>query len=151
MGAPPPPQNETYSKCYLIGEGDILMGDVQIQSLIENYLNAYNSFDIEGMIRLLHDDIEFRNVNNGVVDTETKGIEQFRALAEQSLTIFSQRCQTMKQITITGDKAEIEVDYEGVLAVDLPNGMKAGESLKLTGRSMFLVQDDKLRVIEDYS
>ena len=31
----------------------------------------------------------------------------------------------------------IEAVYEGILAVDLPNRMKAGETLKLEGRSEF--------------
>lgn len=123
----------------------------EIKHLIEDYLNAYNSFNVDGMIELLHESVEFRNISNGVVDTETKGIDQFRALAEQSLRIFSTRCQTMKNITIIGDKAEIEIDYEGKLAIDLPNGLKAGNTLNLKGRSIFHIKDGKLVVVEDHS
>jgi len=127
------------------------MEDIEIKTLISNYLNAYNSFDVDGMTKLLHENIEFRNISSGIVDTETKGIDQFRALAEQSVKIFSQRSQTIKQITINDDKAEIEVDYEGTLAMDLPNGLKAGETIKLKGKSDFSMKDGKLLMIEDYS
>ena len=127
------------------------MKDIEIKTLIRNYLNAYNSFDVEGMTRLLHENIEFRNISSGVVDTETKGIDQFRTLAERSVKIFLHRRQTLKRITIIEDKAEIEVDYEGALATDLPNGLKAGETIKLKGKSVFCMKDEKLIMIEDYS
>lgn len=127
------------------------MKDIEIKTLIRNYLNAYNSFDVDGMTKLLHENIEFRNISSGVVDTETKGIDQFRTLAEQSVKIFLQRRQTMKQITIIDDKAEIEVDYEGTLATNLPNGLQAGETIKLKGISVFCMKDEKLIMIEDYS
>ncbi len=34
---------------------------------------------------------------------------------------------------------------------DLPNGMKAGETLKLQGKSIFQMKDKKLILIEDHS
>lgn len=35
------------------------------------------------------------------------------------------------------DKVEVGVDYIGTLATDLPDGLKAGEKLKLKGKSIF--------------
>ena len=65
------------------------MDSNEIKSLIQGYLNAYNFFDVDGMLLYLHKDIEFRNISNGVVDVETKGINQFRQLAEQSKKIMT--------------------------------------------------------------
>ncbi|KGR79456.1 nuclear transport factor 2 family protein [Ureibacillus sinduriensis] len=127
------------------------MDSNEMKSLIQSYLNAYNSFDIDAMLLYLHRDIEFRNISNGVIDAETKGIEQFRELAEQSKKIFSHRLQTIKNYSITNDKVEVEINYEGTLATDLPNGLKAGEKLQLSGKSIFKFKDKKLRLIEDYS
>jgi len=127
------------------------MGKYILQDLIEQYLNAYNTFNIDGMIYYLHENIHFRNISNGEVNAETKGIEEFRALAEQSARIFSQRCQVMKNINLSGDTAEVYIDYEGILFIDLPNGMKAGDTLKLQGRSIYQMKDEKLILIEDYS
>ena len=54
------------------------MDSNEIKSLIQSYLNAYNSFDVDGMLLHLYKDIEFRNILNGVIDVETKGINQFQ-------------------------------------------------------------------------
>ncbi|WP_276355447.1 nuclear transport factor 2 family protein [Cohnella caldifontis] len=122
-----------------------------METLIRNYIHAYNAFDVDGMTKLLHENIEFRNFSGGVLDTEIKGMDRFRALAERSAVIFSHRRQTMKRITLHDDQAEIEVDYEGTLATDLPNGLKAGETIKLQGKSVFRMKEGKLILIEDYS
>lgn len=124
---------------------------MDIRSLITEYIDAYNALDVERMIKHLHGDIEFRNITNGIVDTETTGIEQFRLLAEKSTQIFSQRKQTITQFNVDNDVVELEIDYEGTLAIDLPNGLKAGEVLRLKGKSIFKIIDGKIIMIEDYS
>ncbi|CAM3586901.1 hypothetical protein [Marinicrinis lubricantis] len=57
----------------------------------------------------------------------------------------------MQLTSISSTKIKIEIAYEGTLAVDLPNGLKAGESLELQGKSVFKIKDNKLIMIEDYS
>ena len=131
--------------------GELLMRNDEMNGLIQKYVNAYNSFDIDEMLLLLDENIEFRNVSNGLVNTETKGIDQFRQLAEQSKRIFSERLQTVNHYEIKGDLVEIEIDYEGILATDLPNGPKAGETLKIKGKSVFKFKNKRISVIEDYS
>ena len=131
--------------------GELLMRNDEMKDLIQKYVNAYNSFDIDEMLLLLDENIEFRNVSNGLVNTETKGIDQFRQLAEQSKRIFSERLQTVNHYEIKGDLVEIEIDYEGILATDLPNGPKAGETLKIKGKSVFKFKNKRISVIEDYS
>ncbi|MET3210662.1 UNVERIFIED_CONTAM: hypothetical protein ABIC26_003623 [Paenibacillus sp. PvR008] len=127
------------------------MENSNLKDLIEKYLSAYNTFNIDGMIGVLNENIHFRNISKGEVNSETKGIQEFRTLAEQSIQVFSQRRQVIKNITFTGDKAEVDIDYEGILSSDLPNGMKAGETLKLQGKSIFQMKDKKLVLIEDHS
>ena len=48
-------------------------------------------------------------------------------------------------------KVIIEIVYQAILAVDLPNGMKAGEGLSLNGKSIFSFVDDKIAIIIDES
>ncbi|GAB6988724.1 nuclear transport factor 2 family protein [Paenibacillus pini] len=127
------------------------MENSNLKDLIEKYLSAYNTFNIDGMIGVLNKNIHFRNISKGEVTSETKGIQEFRTLAEQSIQVFSQRRQVIKNITFTGDKAVVDIDYEGVLSSDLPNGLKAGETLKLQGKSIFQMKDKKLILIEDHS
>ncbi|WP_428909749.1 nuclear transport factor 2 family protein [Niallia sp. Krafla_26] len=127
------------------------MDSNEIKSLIQSYLNAYNSFDVAGMLQLLHHDIEFRNISNGVVDVETKGINEFREVAEQSKKLFSHRLQRIKNFSAHDDQVEVEIHFEGTLATELPNGLKAGETIILKGITLFKIKDKKLFRIEDYS
>ena len=68
-----------------------------------------------------------------------------------SSLLFISRKQTITNYTSDGDGAIIDIDYDGVLASGLPNGMKAGETLKLTGRSEFTFMEEKISSIKDYS
>lgn len=123
----------------------------EIRAIIENYLEAYNSFETEKMVELLHKDIIFRNISNGETTTETRGIQAFRELAEQSSTMFTSRRQTITDCSVTDDTIEVGIDYEGILAADFPNGLKVGDKLQLKGKSIFGIKDGKISMIEDYS
>lgn len=123
----------------------------ETRDLIEKYLEAYNSFEIERMVELLHKDILFRNISNGETTVETKGIQAFRELAEQSSTMFSSRRQTITDYRDTNGKVEVGIDYEGILAMDFPNGLKRGDKLRLKGKSTFAMKEGKILLIEDYS
>ncbi len=131
------------------------MGEFMINSetkaIIESYVEAYNSFDVLGMINLLHKDIRFRNVGNGEINMETNGIQEFKELAENSAKIFSSRRQTIIEYTTKDDKIEVIIDYEGILAIDLPNGLKTGDKMQLKGKSVFRIEEGKISLIEDYS
>lgn len=117
--------------------------------IIENYIEAYNSFDIEAMMTTLHPDIEFKNIANGEINASTSGKEAFRNLAEQSKSLFSSRKQTIVNYEIKDEQASIDIEFEAVLATDLPNGLKAGETLKLKGRSEFTFSCEKILSITD--
>ncbi|MBP2000861.1 hypothetical protein J2Z69_001892 [Paenibacillus shirakamiensis] len=118
---------------------------------IERYIEAYNSFNVEGMVNLLHKDILFRNFSDGALNLETQGIEKFRELAESSAQMFSSRHQTIVDYKSVDDRIEVQINYEGRLAVDLPSGLKAGETMQLHGKSIFELRDGKILLIEDYS
>lgn len=121
------------------------------KEIIENYIEAYNSFDIESMVKLLHEEIVFKNFSNDEMNTETRGIQEFRELAEKSAKIFSSRCQTVTDYSAVDDKVEVQIDYEAILAFDLPNGLKAGDKIQLNGKSVFGIHEGKISLIEDYS
>lgn len=121
------------------------------RSIVDRYLTAYNAFDIGAMMATVHQDVEFKNVSSGLVNATASGKEEFRRLAEQSKQLFSSRNQTIRTFKSYEDKAVIEVTYEAVLALDLPNGMKAGETLRLNGRSEFVFRDGRIYQLADYS
>ncbi len=119
--------------------------------LIERYLHAYNTFDTEGMLAVIHPDIVFKNISCGEVNATASGKDEMRRLAEQSKDLFISRRQTVTHFEANDDQASADVAFTGVLAADLPNGMKKGETLKLTGRSEFRFRDGKICKITDIS
>ncbi len=120
------------------------MKEEEKRQLIEQYVSAYNAFDIDGMISLLHPEIEFKNISGGEVDSTLTGKSEFRAMAEESKAFFKLRKQTINRYDISNDRASIDISYEGVLATDLSNEMKSGETIRLDGRSEFFFKDGKI-------
>lgn len=135
----------------MMPERRMVVFEEEINNIIQEYISAYNSFDVEGTVNLLNKDIEFRNISNGDINTETKGTQEFRDLAVKSAEIFSSRCQTIIDCEFYDDRVEVEIDYEGILAMDLPNDLKAGDKIRLKGKSIFKIKEGKISVIEDYS
>ncbi|UUZ86259.1 nuclear transport factor 2 family protein [Paenibacillus sp. P26] len=127
------------------------MTNADTRQIIEKYIEAYNAFDVDGMIRLLHNDVVFRNISNGEANMETRGVQAFRELADRSAKMFSARRQTITGYRTEDSKIEVRIEYIGTLAVDLPNGLKTGDHLQLEGKSLFEFKDGKISLIEDYS
>lgn len=125
---------------------EFTMNDLE---LIKRYVEAYNTFDIETMMSTLHPDIAFQNISNGEINAETHGMEAFRTLAEQSKGLFTSRKQTITNVETNESQTRIDVTFEAVLAIDLPNGLKAGEFLQLQGSSEFTFRDGKIVSIVD--
>jgi ketosteroid isomerase-like protein len=119
--------------------------------VIDRYLAAYNDFDVEGMLVVLHPDVAFRNLAGGEVTAEAHGRAEFRALAERTVTLFRSRRQTVREYGTEGERAWIVVDYEGVLAADLGPELRAGDTLRLTGRSTFVFRDGLIAELVDES
>ncbi|MEZ4528410.1 MAG: nuclear transport factor 2 family protein [Desulfobacterales bacterium] len=118
-------------------------------ALIERYLTAYNTFDIEGMLAVMHPDIVFKNISGGEVNAAAYGKEELRRLAGKSKNLFVSRRQTVMHFEADEDQASADVAFTGVPAADLPNGMKKGETLRLNGRSEFRFREGKIVEITD--
>ena len=121
------------------------------KSIIEAYIKAYNSFDIEGMAKDLADDVVFENVSNGNVNLRTEGLATFTEQAKAATQYFKERKQTIESWTLQDSIVEIGISYQAILAIDLPNGLKVGDTLELTGTSIFKFSDGKIKQITDKS
>lgn len=121
------------------------------RELIDRYLAAYNEFDVEGMLAVMHPDVEFRNVAAGEVTVASQGRQEFRALAEHAVTLFASRRQTVREYGEDGERAWIRVDYEAVLAADLGPELQSGTTLRLSGRSTFMFRDGLIVQLVDES
>lgn len=128
-----------------------MLSEDPCRALIDRYLAAYNAFDVPAMLALLHPEITFQNVAGGEITVAAQGIDEFRQLAERAVQLFSSRRQTILHYRRDGDGAIIEIDYEGVLAQELGPELRAGDTLRLTGRSTFRFRDGLIARIIDES
>lgn len=119
--------------------------------VIENYIRAYNHFDINGMASLMHTQCIFEDISDGQVTLSTKGVTEFRELAEQSKELFSSRSQTAVEFKYDEDIVTVTIIYTAVLKTDLPSGLRAGETIKLNGKSVFEFRDGVIYKLTDYS
>ncbi len=123
----------------------------QQKKIVEKYIKSYNDFDIKGMTENLSENIIFENISNGNVDLRTEGITEFKKQAESAKQYFTQRKQTIETWNFSEPKITIEIDYKAILAIDLPNGLKKGDTLKLKGKSEFEFENGKIKTITDKS
>lgn len=121
------------------------------KQIIENYIHSYNTFDVEGMVKDLHQDVVFENISDGQVTLSVKGIEAFKKQAESAKAYFSQREQRITSWEFRDETVSIQIDYSGRLAMDLPNGARAGETLRLKGQSLFEFKGGQISKIQDKS
>ena len=125
--------------------------DKQKKTIINQYIKAYNEFNIEGMLKNVHPDVEFKNIANNEINVHIKGLETLKKQAEDSTKLLKKREMIITEQVIKGDVVENKIDFKAVLAVDVPNGPKAGELVKLKGKSIFKFKNNKIISIEDIS
>lgn len=121
------------------------------KQIIESYIQAYNHFDIDGMVLYLDENIVFENSSNGIVNLRTDGLHEFKTQALSAKQYFKQRKQTITSWEFNGTIVIITIDYKATLAVDLPNGLKSGDTFELKGQSEFEFSDGKITRISDRS
>lgn len=127
------------------------MPNTNISDLIQNYISAYNQFDVEGMLECFSNDCVFISISAGNKTVSCQNKNELQQLAEQSASYFTERTQTIKNLILNDDKAAVEIDYAAILKKDLPNGLKAGQKLNLFGVSFFTFRNGKILTLTDYS
>ncbi len=127
------------------------MNSSSMKDLIDRYLAAYNAFDVDGMLSLLSQDVRFENYSGDQLTAATSGIDEFRKLAEQSRSLFSEREQRIAGLKFGHDSAIAVIAYRGKLAADIPDGPSAGTVLDLQGESEFSFGNGQITRIVDRS
>jgi steroid delta-isomerase-like uncharacterized protein len=119
------------------------------RAIVNDYLAAYNSFDLERMFSVLADTVRFENYSGDELTAQANGLAEFRQLAEQSKGIFSEREQRVTRWEIGASDVKVDIAYRGTLAQDIPGGPAAGTVLELNGVSEFAFEDGKISRIVD--
>lgn len=122
------------------------MKSAEKRLLVEEYLQAYNEMSVDGMLKVLHPEIQFQHVAGGKVMASTSGIGAFRSLAEQGVAMFEERTQQVQAIRESRNTIILTVEFRGRLRV--PPAGSDGE-LRLVGTSEFSFGDLKISRIVD--
>jgi ketosteroid isomerase-like protein len=122
-----------------------------LDEVIARYIASYNARDIDGMIDCVTEDVVFENISNSGQSMRLDGKDMMRQVADLSGNAFSYRRQRLVNVVTGAGKAAAEIEFEGKAAVDLPNGIRAGETVKIRGASFFEFRGNLLCRIADYS
>lgn len=120
-----------------------------LRKVIDEYIYAYNNFDVEEMIKNVHDNVEFKNIAHGQVNLQIHGKDNLKKQANQAVNLFTKREMQITQQKIEGNRVENKINFMGILAMDIHEGPKAGETIKIEVKSIFKFEDDKIILIED--
>lgn len=125
----------------------------QREQIIKNYIAAYNSFDLEDMLKDLDENVQFQNISSGEINLSTRGLSAFKEQAEKAKAFFTSRKQTITSFKheLNQTEIEIEIEYHAVLAIDFSDNLKKDDELDLKGKSVFTFSYSKITAITDIS
>jgi predicted ester cyclase len=123
----------------------------QMKRIIDDYIKSYNEFDVEGMLKNVHRDVEFKNIANNEINVHIQGKTILKTQAEDSTKLLKKREMKITEQVIEGDVVENKIAFKAVLNIDIPNGPNAGELVKFKGKSIFKFKNGKIISIEDIS
>lgn len=122
-----------------------------MKKIVDEYIKAYNEFNVDEMLRNIHEEVVFKNIANEEVNLELNGKNELKKQAEMAVTLFEERKMEVTAQKIEGNVLENKINFIGILAIDMPDGPKKGEMIELKGKSLFKFKDNKIILIEDIS
>lgn len=123
----------------------------QMKRIIDDYIKSYNEFDVDGMLKNVHRDVEFKNIANNEVNVHIQGKTILWTQAKDSTKLLKKREMKITQQAIKDDIVENDIAFKAVLNVNIPDGPKSGELVKFKGKSIFKFKNGKIIYIEDTS
>ncbi|GET31474.1 hypothetical protein PbJCM13498_03370 [Prolixibacter bellariivorans] len=127
------------------------MKEDDYRKIIENYVDAYNHFDVDRMLADIDEEARFENISEGEVTLTTEGKEALREQAGEAAEVFSEREQVISNFQFHGHEVEVDVDFSATLAIDFSEDLKAGDRIEMKGKSVFTFRDDKIIELKDIS
>lgn len=109
----------------------------RVRALVSRCIDAHNRMDAAAMLATMQDELVFENYSAGVLALRSIGIAELRHLAASTRHLFSMRWRTVAAWREADDCGYASVHVEGTFAIDLPNGVHAGQSIAMEdGTSM---------------
>jgi|GEM_PF-4966598 archaellin len=128
------------------------MNKEEIKKKVLKYLNSFSNSDTQALYSLLDRDVVFKNIVNNETATETKGIENFINIFKESDSLFESKKKTMITIAVEENLAAVEIFFDGILASDLSESAKKGDSVRIEEFTEFEFSDKGfITSVTDYS
>ncbi len=122
------------------------------KEIIEKYIEAYNNFDVNGMLENMCDNIIFQNISGGEINIETTSKIELITQMIKSRDIFSERTQTINSIEEEAGEYIVDIHFKGTWAVDMPPvGVSAGDISEMNCESRFLIENGQIVRLIDVS
>lgn len=125
--------------------------DTNHLQIFQRYVLAYNSFDIEGMLQLLADDVRFENYSNDTLTASASNKHKFKELANKGKRIFDERKQEVLSTRWLENGLEARIRFRGKLSTDAANGAGTSPYVEIDGTSEVEIQQEKIVKLIDRS
>lgn len=113
------------------------------KTIIENYLQACNRFDVESIVSHVHENIILQQKINGVAPVEVSGKADFTAQSEMVKALFEARTMTPTSWEFDGNTVTVDVDFEATAAVPMSETLQVGDVISLKIQLVVEFDDDK--------
>ncbi|TFC75862.1 nuclear transport factor 2 family protein [Cryobacterium sp. TMS1-20-1] len=115
--------------------------------VVDDYIDAYNAFDVDRIGRLLADDIYLTHKNRGFL---TEGKDPVIELYRGTPSVIPDRALVDRtMVTTDGTRVIVQHTFTGTPTVDLTFG-PAGEKFSIFLATVFTIEDGKVTKYEDY-
>jgi steroid delta-isomerase-like uncharacterized protein len=118
-----------------------------VERMLEDYLAAWNSHDVEKIASFFTDDGVHEDVAIGEVN---RGKEQLKAFASYTFTAFPDFKLERTSSFVAGDWRGSEWIMSGTHTGDIPGIPTTGKSFSIRGASISELQEGKIRRNSDY-
>jgi len=115
-----------------------------MKTIVQQYISAYNNFDIEKMVSLMHRDCIFESRVNNKVTLSTKGQTSFRQICNLSKKNYKFRKQVIEDFKEYENRVEVKLYFKATLAVDIPDLGKKDEQIAFETKSIFEFKNERI-------
>lgn len=130
--------------------GSGMADHAELPGIVREYLDASLAKDAGRLAACFADDIHFEHHSNTGGTVTARGLAAVRGLVNDSARAIRATRQGVRDVVVAGNRVAVEIDFEGIAAADLPNGLKAGDTLRLRGVSFFTLRDGKIAALRDF-
>lgn len=116
-------------------------------SLINSFIQAYSSFDIQALEQLVDDKFEFKNISQGEVLEEASNKIEFSLILEQSKILFSDRTIEIQSLNLNKQTAQADVLINATMAISTPDGLRAGQVISYNAKLNFYIENLKIQKV----